>query len=126
MGRWVLRVTTALVVAFLYIPIFIIALYAFNAQRVQAWPIQEFSTEWFAVTFQNESVRDALLLSLQVALLASFVAVLLGSLAAFAIHRFRFFGRDVFSLLLILPIALPGIVTGLALNATFRTTGIGF
>jgi putative spermidine/putrescine transport system permease protein len=126
MGRWLLRIATAGVLAFLYIPIFIIALYAFNAQRVQVWPIQQFSTEWFAVTFANESVRAALVLSVQVALLASFSAVILGSLAAFAIQRFRFFGREVFSLLLILPIALPGIVTGLALNATFRTTGIGF
>jgi putative spermidine/putrescine transport system permease protein len=114
------------VIAFLYLPIAIIALYAFNAQRIQVWPIKEFSTQWFGSAWDNPSVRDALGLSLQVGILASLLAIVLGSLAAFAIHRFRFFGREIFSLSLVLPIALPGIVTGLALNATVRTAGISF
>jgi putative spermidine/putrescine transport system permease protein len=126
MTRWLLRAATSLVIAFLYLPILIIALYAFNAQRIQVWPIREFSTEWFGSAWDNPSVRDALALSIQVGLLSAAIAILLGSLAAFAIHRFRFFGREVFSLSLVLPIALPGIVTGLALNATVRTSGIGF
>src|SRR5919106_4600985 len=116
MTRWLLRAATGLVIAFLYIPILVIALYAFNAQRIQVWPIKEFSTQWFGSAWDNPSVRDALALSLQVGVLSAGIAVLLGSLAAFAIHRFSFFGREVFSLSLVLPIALPGIVTGLALN----------
>jgi putative spermidine/putrescine transport system permease protein len=126
MTRWLLRAATSLVIAFLYLPIVIIALYAFNAQRIQVWPIREFSTQWFGSAWENPSVRDALALSIQVGLLSAAIAILLGSLAAFAIHRFSFFGREVFSLSLVLPIALPGIVTGLALNATVRTSGIGF
>jgi putative spermidine/putrescine transport system permease protein len=126
MARWLLRAATGAVIAFLYLPIAIIALYAFNAQRIQVWPIKEFSTQWFGSAWDNPSVRDALGLSLQVGILASLLAVVLGSLAAFAIHRFRFFGREIFSLSLVLPIALPGIVTGLALNATVRTAGISF
>jgi putative spermidine/putrescine transport system permease protein len=126
MTRWLLRAATSLVIAFLYLPILIIALYAFNAQRIQVWPIREFSTQWFGSAWENPSVRDALALSIQVGLLSAAIAILLGSLAAFAIHRFSFFGREVFSLSLVLPIALPGIVTGLALNATVRTSGIGF
>jgi putative spermidine/putrescine transport system permease protein len=126
MARWLLRAATGLVIAFLYLPIATIALYAFNAQRIQVWPIKEFSTQWFGAAWDNPSVRDALGLSLQVGLLAALIAVVLGSLAAFAIHRFRFFGREVFSLSLVLPIALPGIVTGLALNATVRTAGLSF
>jgi putative spermidine/putrescine transport system permease protein len=126
MTRWLLRAATGLVIAFLYIPILVIALYAFNAQRIQVWPIKEFSTQWFGSAWDNPSVRDALALSLQVGVLSAVIAVLLGSLAAFAIHRFSFFGREVFSLSLVLPIALPGIVTGLALNATVRTAGISF
>jgi putative spermidine/putrescine transport system permease protein len=126
MTRWLLRAATSLVIAFLYLPILIIALYAFNAQRIQVWPIREFSTQWFGSAWENSSVRDALALSIQVGLLSAAIAILLGSLAAFAIHRFSFFGREVFSLSLVLPIALPGIVTGLALNATVRTSGIGF
>jgi putative spermidine/putrescine transport system permease protein len=126
MARWLLRAATAGVLAFLYTPILIIALYAFNAERIQVWPIREFSTEWFGSAWGNPSVRAALGLSIQVGLLSSLLAIILGSLAAFAVHRFRFFGREVFSLALVLPIALPGIVTGLALNASARTAGISF
>jgi putative spermidine/putrescine transport system permease protein len=126
MARWLLRAATGAVIAFLYLPIATIALYAFNAQRIQVWPIKEFSTEWFGSAWDNPSVRDALVLSLQVGIAASLLAIVLGSLAAFAIHRFRFFGREIFSLSLVLPIALPGIVTGLALNATVRTAGLSF
>jgi putative spermidine/putrescine transport system permease protein len=125
-GRWALRFAASAVVAFLYIPIGIIAIYAFNAERIQVWPIRRFSTEWFGAAWDNPSARDALLLSVEVGLLATLLAMILGTLAAFAVHRFRFFGREAFSLALVLPIALPGIVTGLALNATARTTGIGF
>jgi putative spermidine/putrescine transport system permease protein len=126
MGRWLLRAATAGVLAFLYTPIAIIALYAFNAERIQVWPIRQFSTQWFGSAWDNPSVRAALGLSVQVGLLSSLIAIVLGSLAAFAVHRFRFFGREVFSLALVLPIALPGIVTGLALNASARTAGISF
>jgi putative spermidine/putrescine transport system permease protein len=126
MARWLLRAATGAVIAFLYLPIATIALYAFNAQRIQVWPIQSFSTAWFGAAWDNPSVRDALGLSIQVGLLSALIAIVLGSLAAFAIHRFRFFGREIFSLSLVLPIALPGIVTGLALNATVRTAGISF
>jgi putative spermidine/putrescine transport system permease protein len=126
MTRWLLRAASGAVLAFLYLPIAVIALYAFNAQRIQVWPIQQFSTEWFGSAWDNPSVRDALGLSIQVGLFSAAIAVVLGSLAAFAVHRFRFFGREVFSLSLVLPIALPGIVTGLALNATARTAGISF
>ena len=126
MTAWLLRAATGLVLAFLYIPIAVIALYAFNAQRIQVWPIREFSTQWFGSAWDNPSVRDALVLSLQVGIASALIAIVLGSLAAFAIQRFSFFGREIFSLSLVLPIALPGIVTGLALNATARSAGISF
>ena len=125
-GRWALRIATLLGFAFLYIPIGVIVLYAFNAQRVQAWPIQSFSTEWFSAALDNESVRGALLLSLEVGAGATLVALVLGSLAAFAVQRYRFFGRETVSFALVLPIALPGIVTGMALNSSINATGIGF
>jgi putative spermidine/putrescine transport system permease protein len=126
MGRLGLRIATLAVLAFLYIPIAIIVLYAFNAQRVQAWPIQQYSTEWFGAAIDNPSVRDALALSIEVGLGATLVALILGSVAAFAVQRYRFFGRETISFALVLPIALPGIVTGMALNATINATGIGF
>jgi putative spermidine/putrescine transport system permease protein len=117
--RWLLRVGTALTLAFLYLPLLVIALYAFNGRRVQRWPIEDFSLRWFSRAFENEGVRDALFTSLQAGLGATLIALVLGTLASYAVARYRFFGRDTISFLVVLPIALPGIVTGMALNTTF-------
>ncbi len=117
--RWVLRVGTAITLAFIYIPLIVIGLYAFNESRSQAWPIDGFTLEWFDRAVNNPGVRDAFWTSMQAALGATAVALLLGTLAAIAVSRYRFFGRDTISFLIILPIALPGIVTGMALNSTF-------
>jgi putative spermidine/putrescine transport system permease protein len=114
------------VLLFLYVPIGTIVLYSFNADRSQTWPIREFTVRWFGEAFANQGVREALVLSLQAAFGATAIALLLGSLAAFAVYRLRFFGREAVSFVLVLPLALPGIVTGMALNATVNTTGIGF
>src|SRR3954454_16393086 len=114
-----LGVWAALVVAFLYVPLAIIMVYAFNESNVQSWPIAGFTTHWFSVAWANHEVRDAFALSLKVAGVTTLAAMLLGSAAAFAIHRFRFFGREVVSFVVILPIALPGIITGMALNSFF-------
>jgi putative spermidine/putrescine transport system permease protein len=117
--RWALRVGTAITLAFIYIPLIVIAIYAFNESRSQAWPIDGITLHWFSRAFHNPGVRDALWTSVKAATGASAIALTLGTLAALAISRYRFFGRDTVSFLIILPIALPGIVTGMALNATF-------
>jgi putative spermidine/putrescine transport system permease protein len=117
--RWVLRVGTAITLAFIYVPLIVIGIYAFNSSRSQAWPIDGLTLQWFDRAFHNPGVRDALWTSVKAATGASAVALLLGTLAALAISRYRFFGRDTVSFLIILPLALPGIVTGMALNATF-------
>ncbi|MDQ6682131.1 MAG: ABC transporter permease [Chloroflexota bacterium] len=126
MGRLGLRLATGSVLAFLYIPLAIVFLFAFNADRGQSWPIRSYTVRWFGDALANGDVRDALLLSVEAALGATAIALLLGSLAALAVHRFRFFGRETISFALVLPLALPGIVTGMALNATINTAGIGF
>jgi putative spermidine/putrescine transport system permease protein len=118
-SRWLLRIGTGLTLAFLYLPLAVIALYAFNGQRVQRWPIQELSLKWFEKAFHNPGVRDALLTSVKAGLGATAVALVLGTLASYAVARYRFFGRDTISFLVVLPLALPGIVTGMALNTTF-------
>ena len=117
--RWMLRLGTAFTLAFLYFPLFVIALYAFNERRIQTWPIPGLTLEWFDRAFNNPGVRDAVVMSLKAATGATLIALVLGSLAAFAVSRYRFFGRESISFLVILPIALPGIVTGMALNSTF-------
>jgi putative spermidine/putrescine transport system permease protein len=114
-----LKVWTVGVILFLHLPIVIIILYAFNAQTAQGWPITDWTTKWFGPTIHDGEMQQALLLSLKAALGATAIALLLGSAAAFAVHRFRFFGREAISFLFVLPIALPGIITGMALNSFF-------
>jgi putative spermidine/putrescine transport system permease protein len=119
-GTWLLRGATGLTLAFIYLPLFVIVLYAFNTRRTLVWPIPGLTLRWFGKAIDNPGVRDALVVSLKAALGATAIALLLGSLAALAVARYRFFGREAISFLVILPLALPGIVTGMALNATFR------
>jgi putative spermidine/putrescine transport system permease protein len=121
-----LRISSFLVLAFLYIPLAIIIVYAFNPGRTQAWPLSGLSTRWFRVAWLNQDVRQALFTSVKAGVAATTIALVLGSLAAFAVHRFRFFGRETVSFLLVLPLALPGIVTGMALNAAINFGGTVF
>jgi putative spermidine/putrescine transport system permease protein len=125
-GRAALWVWTALIMLFLFFPIVIIILYAFNPSNVQSWPLEGLSTRWFSPTWHNAEMRHSLWLSVRAGLLATFIAMVLGSMAAFAVHRFRFFGREAISLLLVLPIALPGIITGMALNSFITFNGVEF
>jgi putative spermidine/putrescine transport system permease protein len=119
-----LRVWVALVLAFLFVPILLIVLYAFDPATVESWPINGFTLHWFSVAWSDPQARSAFLLSVRVGLLATSIAVVLGSAVAYALHRFSFFGRDAISFLLVLPIALPGIVTGLALNSFFTFASV--
>jgi len=117
--RWSLGLWAVLVVLFLWIPLVIICVYAFNSSNIQGWPISGFSTRWFHDAWQNQDARSALALSLNAAWRATAIALLLGTAAAAAVTRFRFFGREAVSFLLILPLALPGVITGIALNSFF-------
>jgi putative spermidine/putrescine transport system permease protein len=119
-----LSVWTVLVVLFLWFPLILICVYAFNSSNIQSWPIAGFSTKWFHAAWHNEEARSALILSLKAGAIATAIAVVLGTAAAAAVSRFRFFGRDAITFLLILPIALPGVVTGVALNSFFNNNPI--
>ena len=121
-----LRVVSALVLAFLYLPLIILAIYAFNEGRSQAWPPSGLGLDWFADAAGNPAIREALLNSLIAASGATVIALVLGTLAALAVQRFTFFGRETISFLFVLPIALPGVVTGIALRTTFQTAGVDF
>jgi putative spermidine/putrescine transport system permease protein len=114
-----LRIGTGVTLAFIYIPLFVIALYAFSESRLLEWPPPGLTLDWFGKAFDNQGARDALWMSVKAGLGATLVALALGTLASIAVARYSFFGRETISFLVILPIALPGIVTGMALNATF-------
>src|SRR5207248_1417883 len=104
--------------AFIHIPLAFIVLYAFTSEdRSYQFPPPGFTLKWFGVAWGRQDVFDALSLSLGIAALSTIVALILGTLAAAALSRARFFGRESISLLLVLPIALPGIITGISLRA---------
>lgn len=112
-------------VLFLHFPILIIAAYAFNTEEAAfSFPPQGLTLRWFSIAAQRSDILDAVTLSLKVATLATFIALVLGTLAAAALWRRDFFGKSAISLLLLLPIALPGIVTGLALLTAFKTINL--
>jgi putative spermidine/putrescine transport system permease protein len=118
-SRLALRSATVLTLAFMYLPLVVIFLYSFNPSRIQSWPIEGFTLDWYAAAVDSRAARDALLTSLQAGFGATALALVLGSAASFAVFRHRFFGRETVSFLVLLPIALPGIVTGIALQGTF-------
>lgn len=126
LSRLAFAVWTALILLFLFFPIAIILVYAFNPSNVQSWPLHGLSTKWFSSTWHNAEMRQALWLSVRAGLLSTAIALVLGSMAAFAVDRFRFFGREAISFLLVLPIALPGIITGMALNSFISFNGVNF
>lgn len=110
---------TLVVLGFMYIPLFVIVMNSFNSGRVSGWPIPGFSLVWWEKALANPAAHAAILNSVVVALVATAFALVLGTLAAFALQRFKFFGQNTVNLLIILPITLPGIVTGVALSNTF-------
>jgi putative spermidine/putrescine transport system permease protein len=109
----------AIGLAFIYIPLIVIFIYAFNASNILEWPPPGLTLDWFPKAIEDESVHEALLTSVKAGLAATAIAMVLGTLASLAVARHRFFGRETISFLVILPIALPGIVTGVAFSNTF-------
>jgi putative spermidine/putrescine transport system permease protein len=118
-AKILLRIAVAIGLAFIYVPLIVIFVYAFNSSKILEWPPPGFTFSWFTAAFENGSVREAFLTSIEAAAVAVTIALTLGTLASLAVVRHRFFGRETISFLVVLPIALPGIVTGVALSNTF-------
>lgn len=116
-----LIVFSVITFAFVYIPLGVILLNSFSESTSLTWPPSGFTTNWWGKAIDNQGVRDALVTSVVLGLVATAVALVLGTLVAFALGRYKFFGRESVSLLIILPISLPGIVTGIALNNVFTS-----
>jgi putative spermidine/putrescine transport system permease protein len=112
---------TVVVLVLVYVPLALVLVNSFNSSTSFAWPPESFTLKWWRLAAHNQGARDALLTSVKVATCATAIALVLGTLASTALRHTRFFGRHVVSLLIILPIALPGIVTGIALQNGFRT-----
>lgn len=122
-----LKIAAGFGLAFMHLPILLIFVYAFTTEdKSYQWPPPGFTLKWFGATWERPDVWEALILSLKVASISTVIALVLGTLCAAAVSRTRFFGREVISLLVILPIALPGIITGIALRSAFNLADIPF
>jgi len=118
-SRILLRLAVWVGLAFIYIPLIVIVIYAFDSSKILTWPPPGWTTHWFSQAFKNEAAREAFITSLKAGVAATAIALTLGTLASLAVARHRFFGRETISFLVILPIALPGIITGVAISNTF-------
>jgi putative spermidine/putrescine transport system permease protein len=107
--------------SFIYLPLVIVAINSFNPSKTFSWPPKSFSTMWWSRIWESEGVLPAIYTSIKVGLGATAIALVLGTCIALAVSRYSFYGKNTVSLLVIFPIALPGIITGIALNTTFHT-----
>jgi len=110
-----------IVLIFMYVPLMLVMVNSFNDSRIAAWPVRAFSTRWWEIAATSEPIRAAVLNSVVVGLGATVIALLLGTLSAFALTRYSFYGKQTVNLLIVLPIALPGVVTGVAFSNTFNS-----
>ena len=124
--RVLLRLATGGIPVFLYLPLVLVVISAFNESSFMAWPPPGLTLRWFGEALENSAIPQAFMTSILAATGATAIAIVLGTLAAMAVQRYSFFGRETVSFLLILPIALPGVVTGIALSSTFQTFGVEF
>lgn len=125
-ARWTLRGWTWLTLVFLYLPLLVVAVLSFNTATSLSWPPSGFTTHWWSAAWDADGPRESLWNSVKLALFATVLALFIGTLAAFAMQRHRFFGKQAVSFLFVLPISLPGIVTAIALRNTFdRTIELG-
>lgn len=121
LSKAILAALTLLVLAVIYLPLAVVGVNSFNMSENMVWPPTGYTTNWWLKAFNSEGLWSAVTTSIQVAIFATIISLVLGTLVALALSRFKFFGRQSVSLLVVLPIALPGIVTGIALNNAFRT-----
>jgi putative spermidine/putrescine transport system permease protein len=110
----------------IYLPLAVVLVNSFNSSRTFSWPPRHLTTHWWSQAWHSDGARSALRVSVEAGLGATAIAIVLGTMAAFAVSRYHWFGREGVSLLLLLPLALPGIVTGIALNNAFRVVGVPF
>ena len=124
LGSVSLTVAAITVFIFLYIPLAIIVLYSFSGEVVNVWPIGSYTTRWYGEMWNDSQIREGILLSFRIGLIAASIAIVLGTLTAIAVDRFDFPGKSLLRFCVVLPITLPGIVTGVAMLSFFSIMGM--
>lgn len=127
-AKFILLAIVTFILLFMYVPLFVLILNSFNQSQISSWPIQNYSFDWWIFAIDYAPIRSALLNSILVATGAMIIASILGTLVAFALRGYDFFGKGTVNLLVVLPIALPGVVTGVAFSNTYSNflTPAGF
>ena len=125
LSKGILATLTVLALTIIYLPLLVVGVNSFNASENMVWPPTGITTQWWVKAFNSQGMWASVLTSIEVAIAATLISLVLGTLVALALSRYKFFGKNSVSLLVVLPIALPGIVTGIALNNAF-TTILGF
>lgn len=121
---WGLYLVAAAVFVFIYAPIVVLVMFSFNTSRVATWPMRGFTLHWFADMVRNPAIREALGNSLMIAAIATSVALVLGTLSAYAAHRYSFPGKRWLQRIVLMPMVVPGVVTGIALLSLFDFFGV--
>lgn len=119
-----IAILAILILVFLYLPIAIVVIYSFNADTVNCFPMNGFSLKWFRVMAENKDLIQALGHSLQIAVVSTLVACLLGVPGAYAMYRYHFPGKEILNRIVMLPLILPGILTGIAMLTFFKALGV--
>jgi len=122
-GDSFLAVTAMTVMAFLYLPICVLIIFSFNDNRIMTLPLNGFTWRWYEAVYNNADMLEAIGNSLYVASFATLGCLIVGVPAAFALDRVNFYGKPVFRRLILLPIALPGVITGISMLNLFRVVG---
>lgn len=122
--KWLLGGLTFLVYLFMYLPILVIVAFSFSAKRVLSLPIKGWTLDWYAQALMDARLQAGLFNSLRVAIASVTIAAILGTLAAWAVQRYRFFGQEAFRAAVILPLILPGIITGVAMLSFFASLNL--
>ena len=123
-GNLSLTAVAICVFIFLYIPLAVIILYSFSGEKVNVWPIGSYTTHWYSEMWNDPQIREGIMLSFRIGLIAAALAIVLGTMAAIAVDRFSFPGKSLLRFCIVLPITLPGIVTGVAMLSFFSVVGL--
>ena len=123
-GNTALTLVALVVFVFLYIPLAVIILYSFSAEKVNVWPIGSYTLHWYSEMWNDPQIRSGIALSVRIGLISAGLAIVLGTLASLAVDRFNFRGKGLLRFFVVLPITLPGIVTGVAMLSFFSIIGL--
>ncbi len=124
LGRQIVTALAIAIYGFLYLPIVVLIAYSFSEGRLMSFPIQGFTLDWYAVLWRDTDMWHSITNSAVVAIMVVPLSLFLGVLAAFALDRFEFIGKVVFERIIMLPLIIPGVITGLSILLVLKKADV--